>query len=151
MLARAASDEPVDLGSVFVVGTGTTYAGGVTTASGTSTTAVDELPPPAPAPAPAPRPDRPDRSRPVALADADWSCPWPAQADEAEVDEQEVLVDAEIGPDGRCLRAHVVADPGLGFGAHAVECALGAEYRPALDRDGRAIPVRSTIRVRFTR
>jgi protein TonB len=59
-----------------------------------------------------------------------------------------VVVDAS----GTADSARVLADPGHGFGAAAVACALRTRFVPARARDG--TPVRSTsppIRVRFTR
>lgn len=144
---------PLDLtATAFVTGTGSSYAGGVTTSSGTSRTAVIRSPPSVSAPGPRSPGRPPDLSHPVTLDDEEWSCPWPAAADEAEIDQATALVRVTVGPDGRVESARVVDDPGWGFGAAAVRCARSARFRPALDLQGR--PVRASsppIRVRFTR
>jgi periplasmic protein TonB len=152
VVARIPSpDEPVDFGDAFVVGGGTVYAGGTTTASGTAKHKVDGPVSPTPAP---PKPAAPvaiDHSRAIALADPDWTCPWPREADDIDSDEQVAVVKVEIGADGRCRKASVVRDPGNGFGAQAARCAQDAEYLPALDSSGRATPGTAAIRVRFVR
>jgi protein TonB len=146
-------DAPVDLaGDTIVTGTGSVYAGGMTSASGTNKTAVESPVVDAKA---APTPNAraaPDRSSPIRLADDDWTCPWPHQADDAEVDEQTALVRVNVRVDGTPETAQVLQDPGLGFGPAAVACAMRARYLPAHDREGRPVAtVSPPIRVRFTR
>jgi protein TonB len=141
--------EPLDLtGEAFVTGAATTYAGGVTAATGTSTApvyaeAVDRQAPPA---------ATPSMARPVSLAEDEWSCPWPQAAETAELDEAIALVRVRVRPDGSAAAATLLRDPGTGFGPAAVDCALRARYTPAAGPDG--LPVESEsppIRVRFTR
>ena len=143
--------EPIDLGNAFVVGSGTVYAGGSTTASGTATSKVDG-PAVAPSP-PAPRTPagQPDRSRPLGLTDPDWTCPWPSEADDSPIDEEVAIVRVQVSPDGQCESASVVRDPGHGFGAQATRCAKQAAFLPALDRHGNATQSSAAIRVRFVR
>ncbi len=154
-VVAAAPDAPADLTSdVFVTGSGSAYAGGVTTSSGTNKEAVATGPvgPPDAPPGPPARPPGPDRSKAVALADDDWSCPWPHSAEAEDIDEQAVVIRVVVSVDGNVESANVVTDPGAGFGAAALECARRSRFHPALDHEGR--PIRSTsppIRVRFTR
>jgi protein TonB len=143
---------PIDLtGDAIVTGQATAYAGGVTTSAGTSaapgrggqakTGAGDAVVATAV-----------DRASPVSLESERWSCPWPREADSEQIDEQTVILRVVVDASGVADRATVLADPGHGFGAAAVACALRTRFVPARGRDGEA--VRSTsppIRVRFTR
>jgi protein TonB len=97
-------------------------------------------------------PGEPDRSHQVALADEDWRCPWPRDAEAEQIDEQAAVVKVVVRADGTAVSARVVRDPGHGFGAAAVECALRTRFTPAADPTGRPIETESPpIRVRFTR
>ena len=144
-------NQPVDLtGNIFIQGTASTYAGGVTTSSGTSTAAVHTRKV-APA-APPGVSTAPSRARSVQLEEEDWSCPWPPEADDERIDEQTAVVQVVVDADGRAESAVVLADPGFGFGHAAVECARRARYTPALDSEGQPIRSKSPpLRVRFTR
>lgn len=93
-----------------------------------------------------------DRSGGVSLAEKSWACPWPHEADTQQIDEQVVVIKVVVGPEGRVESATLVSDPGHGFGAAAIACALHTRFVAARDRDGR--PVRSEsppVRVQFTR
>lgn len=143
------SEGPVDLtGDTFVTGSSQAYVGGVTSSSGTNQVAVhtNETDPTAP-------PTRtPDASRPVALDDQQWQCPWPQQADSADINQQTVVIRVVVKPNGFAERVDVVSDPGFGFGAAARACALHTRFEPARDRQGNRIAATSPpIRVRFTR
>jgi protein TonB len=150
IVSRVPSAAPVDLtADTFVTGSAASYAGGATTSSGTSTRAVE---------GPIVDPRGPttgqagSRARPVGLDEADWSCPWPDQADSAEVNEKQVLLRVAVRPDGQVTEVKVVSDPGLGFGQAARACALRTRFQPALDHSGQAIAAWSgPIRVRFIR
>jgi protein TonB len=146
------SNAPADLtGETFVTGTANAYAGGVTAATGTNTSAVQtrNVNPNAP---PGGTSGAPDRSSPVLLPSQSWSCPWPREADAEEIDEQTVVIRVVVRPDGSVESANVVSNPGHGFGEAAASCAMKTRFAPA--RDQRGAPIRSTsppIRVRFTR
>lgn len=142
--------QPVDFGEAFVVGGGTVYAGGTTSASGTAKQKVDGPVSPAPT-APKPAARAVDHSRSIALADPDWTCPWPREADDTDIDEQVAVVKVEVDADGRCRRVSVVRDPGHGFGAQAARCAQEATFLPARDMHGIATTGTAAIRVRFVR
>jgi protein TonB len=147
----AASPEPADFtGTAFIVGSGTSYAGGATTSSGTGRKAA--LGPVAPqAPGSAPSSVR-SRARAVTLDQSAWNCPWPAEADAEQVNEQTVVLQASVGADGRANRVDVLSDPGFGFGAAARLCALHTRFEPAREAAGQPIPAQSPpIRVHFYR
>jgi protein TonB len=155
IVAREADpNAPVDLSAdAFVTGTANAYAGGVTAASGTSTHAVSELAAPAAPPPPtAAVAKAPLLSRPVELSGDEWQCPWPREAEAAELDEQIVTLRARVDAEGRARSVALLDDPGFGFGAAARTCALQTRFSPALDRDGNPVAANSPpIRVRFTR
>jgi len=143
---------PVDLtGDAIVTGQATAYAGGVTTSTGTSASR-GRAGPPATAAGDAVGATAIDYASPVSLESEKWSCPWPREADSEQIDEQTVILRVVVDASGAAERATVLADPGHGFGAAAVACALRTRFVAARGRDGR--PTRSTsppIRVRFTR
>jgi protein TonB len=147
----AVAAEPVDFtGSAFVVGTGSTYAGRTTTSTGTART-------------PARGPVAPNsmgdgtagarsRARAVSLDQAAWNCPWPAEADAEQVNDQTVVLRVSVRPDGRAERVDVLSDPGFGFGAAARLCALRTAFQAAHDSAGQPISATSPpIRVHFFR
>jgi periplasmic protein TonB len=145
---------PVDLSAdAFVTGTASAYAGGVTASSGTSTHAVSQLAEPlAPPPPPAAVAKAPLLTRPVELSGDEWQCPWPREAEAAEIDEQTVTLRVRVDTAGRARSVSLLADPGSGFGAAARTCALQTRFSPALDREGNPVVANSPpIRVRFTR
>jgi len=145
----AATDAPLDFtGSAFVVGSGSTYAGGTTTAKGTSRT------PPTGVVAPNGTGDGQVRSRarPVTLDQSAWNCPWPAEADARQVDQETVVIRVAVRADGRADRVDVVGDPGFGFGRQARECALETRFGAALNAAGDPVAALSPpIRVHFFR
>jgi protein TonB len=144
--------EPVDFtGMAFVVGSGPSYAGGTTTASGTSGTPGTDTAPPGPLIVA--RENRaPTLSRPVSLDQAAWTCPWPDQADAQQIDEQTVVIRARVRADGQVDNVDVLSDPGFGFAQSARSCALRTHFDPARDSLGQPIVGSSPpIRVHFFR
>jgi protein TonB len=139
---------PLDLtGEAFVTGTAQAYAGGVTSPTGTNPSPVEthQVDPTAP-------PGEPDRSHPVRLADEDWRCPWPREAEAEQIDEQVAVVRVVVRTDGTVASARIVRDPGHGFGPAAVDCALRAQFTAAADAAGHPVQAESPpVRVRFTR
>jgi hypothetical protein len=78
----------------FVTGTASTYAGGASTSSGTNQHAVQGRDV-------SPAGSRQGgRARAVSLDEANWSCPWPREADNAGIDEQTVLLRVEVDAGG---------------------------------------------------
>ena len=155
-----ASDDPVDFtGDGFTQGNAAAYAGGVTHAQGTSTTAVRNVAakpggvPGGTGTAPAPAAPAVDRSRAAGLrGSSEWKCPWPSEADAEQVDDAYVTVQVTVGPDGRAKSVAVTADPGHGFGREARLCAMRETYTTALDKDGTAIAGQTkAFRIHFER
>ena len=145
--AGAGVDAPLDLtGDTLVVASTGNPAGGAGAGAGTGHgrgAAADRS---------APSPGAGDRSGGVSLEHHDWACPWPHEADDQQIDEQTVVIQVVVGPDGSVESATVVSDPGHGFGQAAIACALRTRFTPARDRDGQ--PRRATspaVLVRFTR
>jgi protein TonB len=152
-------DEPVDLtGQGFVTGSAETYAGGVTSSAGTSSTAVHNLSA-APGGVPggtgtSPRPvSRQDLSRSASIqGSTEWNCPFPPEADVEQIDSQRVQVVITVRPDGGAQEVKVVNDPGHGFGRAARQCALRQRYNPARDQEGRPLlTTMAPLIIRFTR
>lgn len=154
-------NEPVDLTGGFVTGSGSTYAGGDTSSTGTSKQAVYN---PAAAntgvvggtgTAPAPPPPRKDdKSRqPGLLGSVDWNdCPFPGEADADQIDQAFVMIQVKVKPDGSPESVSVLQDPGHGFGREAKKCAMRKKYSQGLDPDGQAIGgTTKPFRVRFER
>jgi periplasmic protein TonB len=114
--------------------------------------------PPGGAPPLDPRPRAPvstalDRSRPACLGGAgEWRCPFPPEADIAQVDDAFVTLQVDVAPNGAPSRVQVLSDPGNGFGREARRCAMGERYVTALDRDGtRVAGTTRPFRVHFSR
>jgi protein TonB len=153
-------EEPVDMTNTIVQGNADSFAGGMTASNGTNTNAVHALPPPggvaggtgSVAAPPAPPPG-PDRSRKLVLTSGgSWdNCPFPPEADTAQIDDAWVTLQVEVGPDGRPSAVRVTADPGNGFGREARRFALNKHYQPALDHDGNPTSATASIRVHFER
>ncbi|HEX4338018.1 MAG TPA: energy transducer TonB [Polyangiaceae bacterium] len=153
-------DEPVDLtGDGFVQGTGDAFAGGVTTTSGTSKSAVRDVKAAgsAEAAAPAVKPSTgtggPDQSRKAALLGGNsWDrCGFPAEADIEQINNARVTLVVTVDSDGHATNASVSQDPGYGFGALAKRCALRERYSPALNRAGEPVTATQTIVINFRR
>lgn len=147
---------PLDFsGGGFVSGSGTHYAGGVTSARGDSKRAVQDLPDESQQRPLRPRPRRqkkPSYKVGVRLAQSDWNCPWPTLADRENIDEQTVLIRVQVSAKGHVEQVNVLQDPGFGFAQEAKRCAFQARFLAAQDDQGR--PVRAfspPIRVHFSR
>jgi len=147
----AVSQDPADFtGTAFIVGSGTSYAGGATTSSGTNKKAgLGTIGPEA---TNTKAPSVHSRARAVTLDQAAWNCPWPAEADAEQVNEQTVILQARVAADGRAERVDVLSDPGFGFGAAARLCTLRTRFEPARDAAGQPMSAQSPpIRVHFYR
>lgn len=144
---------PVDLtADTFVSGSASAYAGGVTTSGGTNPKAVYSRKVDPAAPPSTTAGTNPDRSQPVTLEADEWHCAWPSEADAEQIDEHTAVIRVAVRPDGSVESASITQDPGFGFGAAAVRCALRTRFVPAKDRQGRPVRAQSSpIRVRFTR
>ncbi|HTA19546.1 MAG TPA: ferric siderophore ABC transporter substrate-binding protein, partial [Polyangia bacterium] len=134
----------------FVVGVGSTYAGGSTTSRGTSKTPAQGIVAPGGIGDGASRTR--SQARPVSLDQMAWNCPWPAEADAQQVDEQTVVLRATVGADGHVAHVDLLSDPGFGFGAAARLCAMRTRFEPARASAGEPIDaVSPPIRVHFFR
>jgi protein TonB len=161
LTAEPKPDEPLDLtGNTIVQGNADSFAGGFTTSNGTNNTAVNAMPSPTGVPggtgqvqAPPPPPPGPDRSRTASLGGGgEWSCPFPAEADTAQVDEAFVTLQVDVKADGSASTVRVLSDPGNGFGREARRCAMNKRYATALDHEGTAIAgTTKAFRVHFSR
>ncbi len=159
LTAEPDPNEPVDLtGNTIVTGNADSYAGGTTTANGTSATAVRGLASPVGvpggtgAPTAAPAPAGPDRSHAAILGGGkEWNCPFPPEADAAQVDEARVELEVQIRADGVAGTVNVLKDPGYGFGRAARQCALRQRHTPALDHEGSSIASTIKVNVHFSR
>ena len=147
----AVSREPADFtGTAFVVGVGSTYVGGTTTSRGTSKTPARGTVAPGGTGDGAARAR--SQARPVSLDEAAWNCPWPAEADAQQINEQTVVLRAAVGADGRVEHVDVLSDPGFGFGSAARLCAMRTRFEPARAVAGEPIgTVSPPIRVHFFR
>jgi len=152
---QADPNEPVDLSDSFVTGSSAAYAGGTTSADGTSAQDVHGLAAPSSAPeaAEAPRPaPGPDRSRKAVMSgSAQWNCSFPAEADRDRIDEAVVGIRIEIDASGAPKAVTVTRDPGHGFGSEAQRCAMGKHWSPALDHEGTPVEGTVSVNVRFER
>ena len=147
----AAALAPADFtGTAFVVGVGSTYAGGTTTSRGTSKTPARGTVATGGTGDGATRAR--SQARSVSLDQEAWNCPWPADADAQQVNEQTVVLRAAVGVDGHVEHVDVLSDPGFGFGAAARMCALRTRFEPARAPAGEPIAaVSPPIRVHFFR
>ena len=160
LTAETKPDEPLDLtGNTIVTGNADTFAGGFTASNGTNPNAVHSMPSPSGVPggtgtpqaAPAPPPG-PDLSRAASLSGgSQWSCPFPPEADTAQVDEASVSLQVDVRPDGTPTAVRITQDPGSGFGREARRCAMNKHYQSALDHEGSAIAGTWKARVHFSR
>jgi protein TonB len=160
VLTQQPDDAPVDFTNSFVTGNGDSYAGGVTQSNGTSTKAVRNLNaradgvPGGTGTAPAPASTAPDRSRPLHLSADLWKCDFPPEADAEQIDEMIVPIEMTVTADGKVTDAHVLKDPGYGFGRAATQCAYRQSpnaFQLALDHDGNPIGQTKKFNVKFTR
>jgi protein TonB len=138
-------NEPVDLtGNTIVQGNADSYAGGTTTANGTSTRAVRALASPDGVPngtgTPQAKHVGADLSRPASIGDTEWNAPFPPEADTAQIDDTRVTIAIDVRPDGSVASVRVLKDPGYGFGREAKKYALSQHFKPALDADGNPVP-----------
>jgi protein TonB len=148
-------NEPVDLTDAFVSGSATTYAGGMTAASGTNANAVRAVTSSSGTHAPATAAARgsgADRARaPSLLSSTEWDCPFPEEANDDQMDSAVVTIRIDVNVAGAPKNVRVMSDPGHGFGREARRCAMSKRFRPALDGEGNPIERPVTVNVRFQR
>ncbi len=151
-------NDPVDLTNSIVTGTSSTFAGGTTQQGGTSDVAVRNLAAKAGGVAggtgTVPNGAPPvDRSRMASCgAETSWDCPFPPEADTAQIDEAAVTLRATVGANGSVLKVEIVKDAGNGFGREAKRCAMARRCQPAFDASGTAVEgLSKNVVVHFSR
>lgn len=149
----AAHDQVVDFGDAIVMGNGDRYAGGVTAATGTATSAVRDVRARAGGVGASNGTSPPkDLSRPPRLAGgAEWDCPFPPEADQLGIERAVVMLRIEVGADGRVRSVRATSDPGNGFAQEARRCAMDKPWEPGLDGAGNPIPATAVVSVNFER
>jgi protein TonB len=158
LTAPANPDEPANFDGI-ISGSGETFAGGNTSASGTSATAVRTRPaaiggvPGGTGTAATGPATAVDRSRKAGVTGSkDWNCPFPPEADSEQIDQAFPTIQVAVRADGSPERVTVLSDPGHGFGRAATRCAMQQRFSTALDHDGNPIPgLTKSISVRFER
>jgi len=140
----------------IVQGNAERYAGGVSAATGTSKVAVTDpraegagvIPPRAaragtpsstPKAAPRPPPPRalpPSRATPAVPVSQSWSCAFPPEADQNQVNYARVLIAVTVSAAGRATNVVLLSDPGDGFGRAARSCAFRQRFVPPRGPDG---------------
>jgi protein TonB len=81
----------------------------------------------------------------------EWRCPFPPEADTADVDSAVATIRVEVDASGAVRSVGVQSDPGYGFGREARRCALTRAWSPALDHDGKPVDGVALVKVRFSR
>lgn len=156
--ALTQESDVVDLSNTIVVGSGSKYGGGTTDPNGTSAGPVRALgargagagvAQGAPV---APSKPAPSLARAPRLAGgASWSCPFPPEADVADVNQATVALRVSVGANGSVSDVSVSSEPGYGFGRAAKRCAMSKRWDPGLDATGRAVGAVAVVNVRFVR
>jgi protein TonB len=131
----------------IATGSGSGYAGGTTSASGTGTKAnhtgqvgVGDG-------------NGLSHARPPQLHSRNWPCGWPSEAEDLDLEEAYVTVRAAVGANGEVTDVEVLSDPGHGFGKRASLCARSrVSFDAALDAAGNKIAGKTPpLRIRFVR
>jgi protein TonB len=128
---------PIDMtGFNLVVGEGKSYAGGYSSAKGTSTKAIAD-----PNAVVGGKPNAPpvDRSRPSSPIHREWSCPWPSEEQTSDLRDAYVTIRVKVDADGSATSIDVLNAPPGGFAASARHCAQGERFSPARDSTGNDI------------
>ncbi len=155
VLTRAKTSNPsdvLDLTDAIETGSGASIMGGATGPD------AGALPGPAPVSAPAtaqvsarPVPATDFSRKPALAGGAEWTCPFPSEADRAGVDSALVSIRIALDASGAVRNVELRSDPGHGFGGAAERCARTKRWAPALDRQGNAVAGDIVINVRFRR
>lgn len=82
---------------------------------------------------------------------ATWKCPFPAEADDAEIHRAVVGLQVEVDAGGEVMAVNPISDPGHGFAREAMRCARRKRWAPGLDSAGQAIKAIAVVNVRFER
>ncbi len=79
------------------------------------------------------------------------TCPFPPEADGANADEAQVVVEVPVDALGHVVGAKAETDPGHGFANAAVACAKAIEFDPARNAEGEPSADSLRLRLRFSR
>jgi len=137
IVAAPEPEGPIDMtGFNLVVGEGKTYAGGNSSAKGTSTQAIAD-----PNAVVGGKPNAPpvDRSRPSSPVHREWSCPWPSEEQTSDLRDAYVTIRVQVDADGLPTSIDVLNSPPGGFAAAARHCAEGERFSAARDSSGKAV------------
>jgi hypothetical protein len=138
---------PVDMtGFDLVVGEGKTYAGGVSSAKGTSTVAIHDV-----NVSPHGKANAVDQSRAAAPLHRDWSCPWPEEEQTSDMRDARVSIRVHLDADGLPTSVETLNPPPGGFAAAAKRCAESETYSAAHDINGRPVASVTPLVVHFYR
>jgi len=131
----------------IATGSGSSYAGGTTTAHGTGTSANHT------GQVGVGNGNGLSKARPPQLHSRSWPCDWPAEADDLDSDEEFVTVRVSIAASGAVQDVEVLSDPGHGFAKRASLCARSkVTFDPALDAAGQPTAGKTPpVRIRFVR
>jgi len=79
-------------------------------------------------------------------------CPdpdFPEEARKAHISSAIVRLDVTVSVEGRAENIQVLSDPGYGFAEKAVKAVERWKFKPAKNKDGGKVPVRTTIEINF--
>src|SRR5229473_2882699 len=80
------------------------------------------------------------------------SCPqpdFPPEARKAKISSAVVMLDVMISAEGQPDDIRIVSDPGHGFADSAVKAVKKWKFKPAATKDGKKVPTRTKIEIRF--
>lgn len=137
IVAAPDPEAPIEMtGFNLAVGEGRTYAGGSTSAKGTSTEAIAD-----PNPVVGGKPNAPpvDRSRPSSPIHREWSCPWPSEEQTSDMRDAYVTIRVQVDADGSPTSVDVLKSPPGGFAAAARHCAERERFSAARESSGKTV------------
>jgi hypothetical protein len=138
---------PVDMtGFNLVVGEGKSYAGGYSSAKGTSTQAIPDVNARVGG-----KRNAVDQSRAAAPLHRDWSCPWPEEEQTSDMRDARVTIRVHLDADGLLTSVETINSPPGGFAAAAKRCAENETYSAARESNGKPVASITTLVVHFYR
>ncbi len=78
-------------------------------------------------------------------------CPAPSYSDKARKArlQSSVVLAVTVSKDGRTARISILKDPGYGLTEHAIEAVSGWNFKPAIGKEGKPVPVVVPVEVTF--
>jgi outer membrane biosynthesis protein TonB len=133
--------QPLDLGDfAMVTGTATTFSGGMTSTNGPSKKAVPDTRPTARVAPRPPAPVAPSQAKPAHPSRDDWSCTWPDEEQDSDLNDAHVVIRVVVDRDGSPQSVEVLNAPKPSFAEAARRCGMSESFQPALDAVGQRIP-----------